>query len=72
MTYKTTKIPNNIRKIREDKLLSLTEIARRTGLTPLTVKRVEENGTGRMETKRKILEALGVEIEDLKKVFPEG
>jgi hypothetical protein len=34
--------------------------------------RVEETGLGRMETKWKILEALRVELEDLKTVFLEG
>jgi transcriptional regulator with XRE-family HTH domain len=72
VTVKKDKIPNNIRKIREAKLLSINEISRKVGLSPLTVMRVEETGLGRMETKRKILEALEVKLADLKSVFPEG
>jgi len=72
LTVKKDIIPNNIRKIRDGKLLSISEFARRAGLSPLTVLRVEETGLGRVETKRKILEALEVELEDLKSVFPEG
>jgi predicted transcriptional regulator len=72
MNHKTTKIPNNIRKIREEKLLSIPEISRKTGLMPSSVKRVEEGCPCRMKTKRLILEALGLGMEDQKKVFPEG
>jgi transcriptional regulator with XRE-family HTH domain len=51
MTDQKDKISNNIRKIREAKLLSLNDISRKVGLSHLTVKRVEETGPGRMETK---------------------
>jgi transcriptional regulator with XRE-family HTH domain len=44
VTVKKDKIPNNIRKIFEAKLLSISEFTRRAGLSPLTVIRVEENG----------------------------
>jgi transcriptional regulator with XRE-family HTH domain len=70
VTVKKEKVINNIRKIREEKLLSLPEIARRTGLSTPTVKRLEDGGSCRMETKRKILEALGIELDELQKVFP--
>jgi DNA-binding transcriptional regulator YiaG len=74
MTAKTSQnkqSSNNLRQIREEKLLSLPELARRVGLSPLTVKRVEDGGSCRMETKRKILEALEVDLKDRLKVFPE-
>jgi transcriptional regulator with XRE-family HTH domain len=43
MTYKKDKIPNNIREIKKSKLLSVADIARRTGLTPSSVKRIEDS-----------------------------
>jgi predicted transcriptional regulator len=71
MTYKKGKTQNNIRKIRESKLLSEADIARRTGLTPPSVKRIEDGGFCRMETKRKILEVLGLGHDEQEKVFLE-
>jgi DNA-binding transcriptional regulator YiaG len=50
LTVKKDILPKNIRKIREAKLLSISEFARRAGLSP-PVMRVEETGLGRMETK---------------------
>jgi transcriptional regulator with XRE-family HTH domain len=70
MTDKKITIPNNIRKIRESKLLSLAELVRRTGLSSSNLRRIEEGASCRMETKRKILEALKIELEDSKRVFP--
>jgi DNA-binding XRE family transcriptional regulator len=63
-------IPNNIIKIREEKLLSTTDLARKVGLAPTTIRRIEKGGICRIETKRKILAALGLSIEDKKLVFP--
>jgi predicted transcriptional regulator len=71
MPYNTTLVPNNIRKIRESKLLGIPDIVRRTGLSPSDIKRIEKGGTCRLITKRKILEALGIELEERKIVFPE-
>jgi transcriptional regulator with XRE-family HTH domain len=69
MTAKS-KLPNNLRQIREEKLMSITEIARKVGLSPLTIKRMEEGESCRMDTKRKVLEALGIPLDDQKKIFP--
>ena len=63
---------NAVRKIRESLLVSKAELARKAGLSPITIDRVE-NGMGcRMETKRKIIFALGVDLSDKTKVFPGG
>ena len=61
---------NNLRKIREDRMLSKAELARLAGLSPLTVDRVEKGHRCRMDTKRKILKALGLKPLDVKIVFP--
>lgn len=61
---------NRVRKLREDLLLSRAELAKKAGLSPVTVNRVERGMNCRMSTKRKILIALGLKIEDKDKIFP--
>ncbi len=60
---------NNVRKIREARMLSKSELARLAGLSPLTVDRIERGMTCRMATKRKILQALGLKITQKNRVF---
>ena len=60
---------NNVRKIREAKMLSKTELARLAGLSPLTVDRIERGMSCRLATKRKILVALGLKITQKNRVF---
>lgn len=62
---------NFVRKIREALLMSKTELARKAGISPLTVDRIEKGNTCRADTKRKIIFALGYDISDKKKIFPE-
>jgi DNA-binding XRE family transcriptional regulator len=52
--------PNNVRKLRQAAMMSKAELARRAGVSPLTIDRVESGCPCRMDTKRKILEALGL------------
>ncbi|MBI4124729.1 MAG: helix-turn-helix transcriptional regulator [Deltaproteobacteria bacterium] len=61
---------NNLLKIRESLLMSRAELARKAGLSALTIDRVEKGMECRMDTMRKILLALGFTISDKKKVFP--
>ena len=61
---------NHVQKIREEQLLSKAELARKAGISPLTLDRVEKGQSCRMETKRNILLALGFEISEKNKVFP--
>lgn len=63
---------NNVRRLREDRLLSKAELARRAGVSPLTIDRVESGMPCRMDTKRKIILALGMTIEEKDKVFLKG
>ena len=60
---------NNVRKIREGLLMSKAELARRAGLSVLTIDRVEKGMTCRMDTKRKIILSLGLQLADRDKVF---
>lgn len=61
---------NNVRKFREELLLSKAEFARKAGLSALTVDRVEGGMPCRMDTMRKILVALGLKLSEKNRVFP--
>jgi len=63
---------NSLKKIREQRLLSKAELARNAGVSPLTIDRIEKGKDCRMETKRKILKALGFAIVDADKIFGES
>lgn len=60
---------NNVRKIREAKMLSRAELARIAGISPLTIDRIERGKSCRLATKRKILLALGMKITQKHRVF---
>jgi DNA-binding XRE family transcriptional regulator len=60
---------NNVRKIREQLLMSKAELAKAAGLSVLTVDRVERGQKCRMATKRKIIKALGLSLVDKVQVF---
>jgi DNA-binding XRE family transcriptional regulator len=63
--------PNNVRRLRIDRMMSKAELARRANLSVLTIDRVEKGYGCRMDTKRKILEALGLSLADRVRVFGE-
>ena len=50
-------------------LISKAELARKANVSPITISRVEKGMPCRMETKRKILLALDLNVADYKKVF---
>ncbi len=64
-------IKNYVRNIREQRLMSKAELARLAGVSPVTVDRIERGEQCRMETKRKIILALGFSLSDKGKVFQE-
>jgi ribosome-binding protein aMBF1 (putative translation factor) len=64
-------VPNNVRRLRQAAMMSKAELARRAGVSPLTIDRVESGCPCRMDTKRKILEALGLQPSAAKEVFPD-
>ena len=63
-------VQNAVKKIREGLLMSKAELARKAGVSPLTIDRVERGMSCRMETKRKIILALGHDLSDKYKIFP--
>lgn len=50
-------------------MMSKTELARKAGLSSLTVDRVESGRPCRLDTKRKILFALGLRVSDKDQIF---
>jgi DNA-binding XRE family transcriptional regulator len=63
-------VQNNVKKIRESRLMSKAELARKANVSPLTVDRIEKGAACRVATMRKIILALGYELSDRDQVFP--
>lgn len=64
------RILNNVKALREELLLSKAELARRAEVSPLTINRVESGEGCRLDTKRKIILALGKQLQEKEEVFP--
>jgi DNA-binding XRE family transcriptional regulator len=60
---------NSVKRIREQRLMSKAELARLAGVSSVTIDRIERGAECRMETKRKILIALGFDLSEKDKVF---
>jgi DNA-binding XRE family transcriptional regulator len=63
------KYKNTVKAIREQRLMSKAELARLAGVSSVTIDRIERGAECRMETKRKILIALGFDLSEKDKVF---
>lgn len=63
---------NNVQKFRESLMMSKAELARKAGLSTLTIDRIEAGRPCRLDTKRKILLALGLKVSDKDRVFGLG
>jgi DNA-binding XRE family transcriptional regulator len=61
---------NRVRELRENKLMTQAQLARRAKVALRTIHSVEKGMNCRMDTKRKILLALGLRFEDKDLVFP--
>lgn len=60
---------NALRKYRERLLLSKAELARKAGISSLTIDRIERGKRCRLATKRKIILALGLKLTARGKIF---
>jgi len=60
---------NNVQRFRESLMMSKAELARRAGLSTLTIDRLEAGRPCRLDTKRKVLLALGLKVTDKERVF---
>ncbi len=61
--------PNKVRQLREAQLLTKAELSRKAGISALTLARIESGRECRVDTKRKIILALGLTPSDRAKVF---
>ena len=62
---------NSLKKIRESLLMSKAELAKKANISHKTITRIESGMLCRIDTKRKIILALGLKISDKKKLFGE-
>ncbi|MBO4441365.1 helix-turn-helix domain-containing protein [bacterium] len=62
---------NKLKEYREQKLISKSELAREAEISLVTIDRIEKGYDCRLSTKRKIIEALGLDIDDKEEIFPE-
>ena len=60
---------NNVRTIRESKMISKAELARKASVTVQTIDRIEKGNDCRLDTKRKIILALGYKLGDRSRIF---
>jgi predicted transcriptional regulator len=59
----------SLKKIRESLMISQAELARKANISPFTIARIESGKPCRLDTKRKIILALGFQLSDKSKVF---
>ena len=60
---------NSLKKIRESLLMSKAELARKADVSPITISRIEKGMPCRLDTQRKILLALGMNLSERDKLF---
>jgi len=70
-TKETQASPSNrVRELRENRLMTQAQLARRAKVALRTIHSVEKGMNCRMDTKRRVLLALGMRFEDKDYVFP--
>ena len=62
-------VNNNVQVIRESKMMSKAELARKANVTVQTIDRIEKGNDCRLDTKRKIILALGFKLGERTKIF---
>ena len=60
---------NYLKSYREKVFISKAELARKAGISAETIDRIERGKSCRLETKRKIILALGLELSEAEKIF---
>ena len=60
---------NCVRQIRETKMMSKAELARKASVTVQTIDRIEKGNDCRLDTKRKIILALGYKLVDRTRIL---
>lgn len=65
------KTSNKVKEYRDNLMMSKAELARKAGISVQTLNRIERGEVCRVDTQRKILEALDVKVEDKNRIFPQ-
>jgi DNA-binding XRE family transcriptional regulator len=65
-------VTNRVRELRENRMVGISELARKARISELTVVRIERGERCGKDTKRKILAALDLLPLDMSKVFHEN
>ena len=60
---------NPLKKYREKNLIGKAELARKAGISSLTIDRIEKGKSCRLETKKKIILALGLKLSEKNRIF---
>ncbi len=60
---------NSLKEVRESLLMSKAELARMARVSPITIDRIEKGKNCRLETKRKLLLALGYKLSEKDRLF---
>lgn len=60
---------NSVKEIRESQMMSKNELAKMADVSSITISRIENGYPCRIQTKRKIMIALGLNLTDVEKVF---
>tara|TARA_B100000315_G_scaffold3399_1_gene3353 strand:+ start:1828 stop:2028 length:201 start_codon:yes stop_codon:yes gene_type:complete len=64
-------LDNHVKKIRELRMMSKAELARQANVSVQTIDRIEKGHECRLDTRRKIIIALGYKLDQKAKIFPE-
>jgi DNA-binding XRE family transcriptional regulator len=60
---------NSVKQIRESKMIGKAELAKLAGVSPLTIDRIEKGMPCRIESQRRIVQALGLKLTQRRRVF---
>lgn len=60
---------NSLERYREQILISKAELAKKAGVSPLTIDRIKKSRSCRLETKKKIILALDLKLSEKNKIF---
>jgi len=61
---------NHVKKIRELRMMSKAELARQANVSVQTIDRIESGHECRLDTRRKIIIALGYKLDQKSSIFP--
>ena len=64
-------LDNHVKKIRELRMMSKAELVRQANVSVQTIDRIEKGHQCRLDTRRKIIIALGYKLDQKSSIFPE-